>query len=182
CSAPRRAWPSPRAGSDPASPGTSPAGGRAARADAGRRGTGRSDRRRSPRLPGGLLPRERLPARDDHVAVARLDLEPDARAPELLGRDDGRARAEERVIHNVVRSAVVADRAGHGLDRLLRAMGRRVLVAPAVVEVPDGRLRAVADPPARAALADRVPAGLVLPVVVPPADREPRLAPDDLRA
>src|SRR5688572_3598268 len=127
---------------------------------------GRGSGARSSRLPRGLLARQVLPALDDDVAVARLDLEPDARSAELLGSDQRRAGAKERIEHDIVRPAVVADRPGHRLDRLLGAVSGLVLVAARVVEVPNRALRPVADPLARLALADRVPAGLVLPVVV----------------
>ena len=49
-------------------------------------------------------PAESLPALDDHVAVGRIELDQPRLPPGLLGRDQGRARAAERIQHDVAAS------------------------------------------------------------------------------
>src|SRR5579862_1755110 len=128
-------------------------------------------------LPSSAATAERLPALADYVAVGRLELEHE-RAPAVqLGRDHRRAGAGERVDQV---AGVVPDRAREHLYRLLRA------VAAVHVRVerhlPDGRLAAVADPAGARTAPDRIPNGFVRPGVVAAANREVRLAPDDLGA
>ena len=79
---------------------------------------------------------------------------------------------------------MVAHGTGHGLDGLFRAVSTllRAVHPEQVRDVPQGRLLAVAGPVRRLPLSHGVPAGLVLPVVMPSADRELLLAPDDLGA
>src|SRR5262249_55614481 len=58
----------------------------------------------------GLLPGERLPATDDHVDIARVDLHGE-RAPAFLpAGDDGRVRADERIVDRLAPAAVVGIR------------------------------------------------------------------------
>ena len=101
--------------------------------------------------------------------------------PQRLGGDDRGPRSGERLVDRLAGRAVVQHRPAHALDRLLRAVDRRgVLVAAR--DRPERGLLAVAVPVALALLAHRVPAGLVLPVVVAAAEHQPLLGPDDLRA
>src|SRR4051794_7084759 len=130
---------------------------------------------------------EELPAPYDHIGISRIELEPAAEAAGHFGRDQARARAEKRVIDRLAGPAVVDDRAAHAFDRLLGAVPPAVLALPiaervVVADAPDRRLRAVALPVARPAVAHGVPAGLVLPVIIAAAQREMLLGPDDLSA
>ena len=79
----------------------------------------------------------------------------------------------------VARLAVVEHRPAHALDRLLRAMNGFGVLA-AARDRPERGLLAVAGPMAFGA--HRVPAGLMLPVIIAAADDQPLLGPDDLRA
>ena len=96
-----------------------------------------------------------------------------------LGGDDGRARAGERLIDGLTRRGVVLDRPLHALNRLLCA----VLEADALARryLPERGLLAVACPIGWT-IADRVPAGFVLPMVMPAAESKAVFRPDDLRA
>src|SRR5690606_9137355 len=105
----------------------------------------------------------------------------------VLRRDHRGAGAEERIVDRLARLGVVEDRPAHHLDRLLgRVDGLAVLLVAAeragVGDLPDGRLLAVAEPVAGLPLADRVPAGLMGPVIMAAGDREVLLHPYDLRA
>src|SRR5262249_17261846 len=107
----------------------------------------------------------------DHVDVNRGELEADADAPGHDRGGQGRARAEGRGVSPLPRPAVVEDRPAHALDRLLRAVTPGLLalaVAERVVvcDGPDRALLAVAGPMPRCSPAYRVPAELVLPVIV----------------
>src|SRR5690242_17495508 len=96
-----------------------------------------------------------------------------------LGGDDGGAGAREGLVDGLAGRGVVLDRALHALDRLLGAVAALGL---AVRDLPHRRLLAVARPVAPAALPHRIPAGLMLPVIVAAADDQAGLVPDDLRA
>src|SRR5205823_5423618 len=103
-----------------------------------------------------------------------------------LGGDHAGARAEKRVIDRLAGPAVVDDRAAHAFDRLLGAVPPARLPQPAaervvVGDLPNRGLRAVALPMAGLALAHRVPAGLMLPMIIAAAQGEVLLGPDDLR-
>ena len=76
-------------------------------------------------------------------------------------------------------AGIVQHRPAHAFDRLLgRMLGFGVLAAAA--DCPQRRLLTVAGP--IALFANRVPAGLVLPMVVALAHDKALLGPDDLRA
>jgi hypothetical protein len=130
---------------------------------------------------------EELPAAHDNIDISGVELEPAADPTGHLGGDQVRAGAEKRVIDYLAGPAVVGDRAAHALDRLLGpvpptlftlSVAKRVIVG----DLPDRRLRAVAAPVAGFALAHRVPAGLMLPVVIATAQRKVLFDPDDLSA
>src|SRR5207253_5882488 len=81
------------------------------------------------------------------------------------------------------------DWASHALDRLLSAMsGEGVLgvtaaaLRQAVADHPQRRLAPVAFPAGGVRLPHRIPARLMLHMVVTPADNEMRLGPNDLTA
>src|SRR6201993_5539871 len=121
------------------------------------------------------------------IDIGRTDLETAADAAGHFGRDQARARTKKRVIDQFAGPAVVDDRSAHALDRLLRgvpparlalAIAKRIVVG----ELPYGGLRAAPLPMARLALAHRVPAGFMAPMVVAPAQCEMRFGPDDLSA
>src|SRR5712672_521969 len=130
---------------------------------------------------------EALPALHDDIDISGVELDTAADAAGHFGRDQARARTEKRVIDRLAGPAVVDDRAAHALDWLLGAMPPTLFALLAAVRIvvgdlPDGRLRAVALPVAGPALAYRVPAGFVLPVIIAAAQGEVLLGPDDLSA
>src|SRR5262249_27267660 len=126
------------------------------------------------RLTGGMMSGGasgvELPASDDHIDISGVELEPAADPIGHLGGDQARAGAEKRVIDHLAGPAVIGDRAAHALDRLLGAVPPTLTLSVAkrviVGDFPDCRLRAVAAPVAGFALAHRIPAGLMLPVVI----------------
>src|ERR1700752_2125860 len=130
-------------------------------------------------------PGEGLPAADDNIDIGRADLETAADAAGHFGGDQARARTEKRVIDQFAGPAVVDDRSANALDgllcgvppaRLALAIAKRIVVG----DLPYGGLLAAPVPMARLALAHRVPAGFMAPMVVAPAQCEMRLGPDDL--
>src|SRR5882724_13670026 len=132
-------------------------------------------------------PGEKLPASHDDIDISRVELEAVAHLAGHLGGDQARARAEKRVIDRLAWPAVVDDRAAHAFDRLLGAVPPALLALPVakrvvVGDLPHRRLRAVALPVAGLALAHRVPAGFMLPMVIAAAQGEVLLGPDDLSA
>ena len=117
---------------------------------------------------------ELFPPLDRHVDVSGLDLDGVDAAPLLLASYDRSARPDEGVI-NV--TPVVVDGPLHTLNWLLgRVAGFRF---PGVVDLPEGRGFPVARPVGLRAFLDGVPARLVPPVVVPSADHDVPLVPDD---
>src|SRR3954466_9826103 len=127
-----------------------------------------------------LLAGKLLPALHRNIDISRRDLNRVAHAAGHLSRDDRRARAAERLVDGLPGRRIILDRPAHALDRLLRAVaGFRFQI---FVDLPQRRLRMVADPRRGAPLAHHVPARLVLAVVMAAADREVVFGPDDLRA
>src|SRR5690349_21023193 len=129
---------------------------------------------------------EVLPASHDDIDICRTDLETDAGAAGHFGRDQARARTEKRVIDQLAGPAVVDDRTAHALDRLLRAVSPTLLalsIAERIVvrDLPHGGLLAVTLPLASLALAHRVPAIFMTPMVVAAAHCKMLFDPDDLR-
>src|SRR5215831_1515804 len=132
-------------------------------------------------------PGEGLPASHDDIDIGRADLKAAADAAGHFGGDQARARTEKRVIDQLAGPAVVDNRPAHALDRLLRgvppalfalAIAKRIVVG----DLPHGGLLATPLPVASLALAHRVPAGFMTPMVVASAQCEMRLGPDDLSA
>src|SRR5207302_4626306 len=117
--------------------------------------------------------------------IGGIERDPVAHAVGHAGSGQARAGAEKRVIDRLAGPAVVDDRAAHAFDRLLGAVPPALLALWAaervvVGDLPDCRLRAVTRPAAGLALAHRVPAGFVLPVIIAAAQGEVLLAPDKL--
>src|SRR5262252_4822408 len=132
-------------------------------------------------------PGEGLPASHDNIDISRADLEANAGAARHFGCDKARARTAQRSIDQLAPPAVVNDRTAHALDRLLRGVSPSLLALPiakriVIGDLPYGGLLAAPLPVARLALAHRVPAGFMAPMVVAPAQGKMRLGPDDLRA
>lgn len=119
-----------------------------------------------PRLFAGEL----LPAGNGNVDVDRIKLDGMAATPGHLGGDDGCSRSAEWLIHRLAWRRVVLDRSAHAVDRLLRAVAGCRL---AVWDLPDRGLLAITAPVTLAALSNRVPGWLVLPVIVATPDHQP---------
>ena len=89
-------------------------------------------------------------------------------------------RIRGRIVYRLARAALFSmGRRMHSTGFWVPWIGRGILVA--VRDLPQRRLLAVAGPVTRG-LADRIPAGLMLPVIIAPAQDQPVLGPDDLRA
>src|SRR5262244_306094 len=132
-------------------------------------------------------PGKGLPASHDDIDISRADLETAADAAGHFGRDQARARTKKRVIDQLAGPAIVDDRTAHTLDRLLRGVPPARLALPiakriVVGDLPHRGLLAATLPVASLALSHRVPAGVMAPMVVAPAQGEMRLGPDDLSA
>src|SRR5204863_3356230 len=129
---------------------------------------------------------EVLPAAQGDIDIGRADLDTDAGTAGHFGRDQARARTEKRVIDQLAGPAVVDDRTAHALDRLLRAVAPALLALSVperivVGDLPNRGLLAVTLPVASLALAHRVPAIFMTPMVVAAAQCKMLLDPDDLR-
>src|SRR5215472_16308759 len=135
----------------------------------------------------GAAPGKGLSSAHDNINISGVELDTVADAAGHLGGDQARTGAEKRVINHLTQPAVVGDRATHAFDRLLGAVPPGLLV-PRVSErvvvgdFPDRCLCAVALPMTGLALAHRIPAGFVFPVVIAAAQREMLLGPNDLSA
>src|SRR5690349_13732644 len=126
---------------------------------------------------------EALPAPDNEIDTSRVEFETVADPAAHFGGDQARAGAEKRIIDRLAGPAVVGDRPAHAFDRLLRAVPRALLALPiaeriVVGDLPERRLLAAALPVAGFAVAHRIPAGLMLPVVIAAAQSEMLLGPD----
>jgi hypothetical protein len=66
-------------------------------------------------------------ARDGDVDVERIELDPAARSPRLLGRDQGSARAQERVKNDLAAVGKVQQSVGQHSGRLHGGMGFQAL-------------------------------------------------------
>ena len=98
-----------------------------------------------------------------------------------LGGNDGRAGPAERLVDRLARARSCSRSAGfmHSTGFCVPCSMPVVLAG---IDVPERRLLAVAGPVRAAVPAHRVPARLVLPVIVAAAERKAVLGPDDLRA
>src|SRR5205823_1952846 len=105
----------------------------------------------------------------------------------LLGGNQRRTGSQEWVVDHGAALGMVQERPAHQFDRLLRAVARLlfVLVSPMGIEVfdfPYGTLGPVAAPVRLLALANRVPARFVPPMIIISPEDEVLLRPDDLGA
>src|ERR1700720_4964969 len=126
---------------------------------------------------------EVFPASQDDIDIRRADSNPDAGGAGHFGRDQARARTEKRVIDQLAGPAVVDDRTAHALDRFLCAVSPALLALSiteriVVGDLPHGGLLAVTLPLASLALAHRVPAVFMTPMVVAAAQCKMLLDPD----
>src|ERR1700758_4348394 len=127
-----------------------------------------------------LLASKLLPTLHRNIDISRRDFNRVAHAAGHLSRDYRRAPAAERLVDGLPGRRIVLDRPAHALDRVLRAVA--VFRFQIFVDLPQRRLRMVADPRRGATLAHHAPARLVLAVVMAAADREVVFGPNDLRA
>jgi hypothetical protein len=104
------------------------------------------------RLPAG----HRYPAADRDVDIGGGDLEAPGASSSELCRDQGRARAQEAVEHNVSRTGHVADRVGDQGRGLHRRVKRQVLASAAGEAVDRGGFPDIGSSPAMLAQLDRV--------------------------
>src|SRR5665647_2473415 len=125
-----------------------------------------------------LLASERFEARYHHVAEQRRALERVAGSAELLGGDDRRARAAERLVDEVAGRGVVADRAADGLHRFHRWMNRAGAVVDLALDLPDGARVGGGPTLGAVALHPAVDEGLVVPEVVGVGEHGAALLPD----
>ena len=127
----------------------------------------------------GSIAGKGLPAPYSHIDIARIKFQSATDTACALRGNQRRAAADERVIDEIAGRAVVEHGPAHALDRLLRAV-RCFAVLAAAGNRPQRRLFAVSRPIALAA--HRVPARLVLPVIVAASDHQTFLRPDNLSA
>src|SRR5262249_36408363 len=135
----------------------------------------RRAKRRSLGLPR-FLPREGLPTHDRDGGVVLVDLDAEASPASALAGDQGAAGAEEQVQDEVAGLAAVVQGALNQGQRL----GRGVQVRDrGAFDLPQVALIAVTLPVVFHALTPAVPQGLVLPLVICPAQDKAVLGPDD---
>src|SRR5580704_12953449 len=80
----------------------------------------------------GVAPGQRLPAVDDRIDIAGVELQPVAAPAGALGGDQRRATAEKGVEHDVATGRAVEDRVsdhGHRLDRRMQRQENALLAA-----------------------------------------------------
>ena len=124
--------------------------------------------------------REILPAQNCDIAIGRRYLKGATNPACHLSSNDRSAGTAKRLIDRIAGCGIVLNRPLHALNGLLRRMSGFGFMR--LVYLPESRLLAVAGPMPGLALADGIPAGLVLEVIVAPADGELLLGPDDLGA
>ena len=126
----------------------------------------------------GFLTGEILPAEHGYVTVLGIDVDGEAASLRDLAGDQRCTAPQERIVDVRTGFGVIEDWAAHNLDWLLGPVA--VAAVFAGLNVPYRVLAAVAGP-LRGALG-RIPARLVLPVVVTAAKCEAVLYPNDLAA
>src|ERR1035438_3179581 len=116
-----------------------------------------------------LLAGEVLPSRHSHIDVGRLKFNGKGDSRFFLAGNDRRSRTGEGLIDCLPGARVVDNRTPHAFDGLLRAVDSlRVLIA--VLDVPECALLSITIPVPRTA--HRIPAGLMLPMVMSAAHHE----------
>ena len=118
--------------------------------------------------------RKLLPAREDEIAVAGIELHDIGGGAGALGGDDRGPRAGEQVEADLAWLQVIP----HGTLPQLQRFRRRVLVVGLPSHLPDRRLISLSQE--LVALPPPVEAGLVSPMVVRAAELEAFLDPHDL--
>ena len=126
-----------------------------------------------------FLSRKSLPATDCEIDKEGIDLDRRADTSGRLCRDQGGAASEERFVDCLAGARIVQHRSAHAFHGLLGCMPG-VSVLATTWNGPEGGLLAVAR--LIPLLSNRIPARLVLPVVIPLAHDQPFLCPDDLRS
>lgn len=122
---------------------------------------------------------EFFPSLDRQVHVGGVQLHGVAAAAGDLSGDDGGALAGEGLVYRLAGAGVVLDGSLHALHRFLGAVGGLDVLARGG-DVSDRDQLAAAVPVGLAL--DRVPAGLVHPVVVAAREHQPLFNPNDLGA
>src|SRR4029079_16993026 len=97
-----------------------------------------------------------------------------------FSRNDGRAGSAERLVHGLSGRRVVFDRPPLAREGLLRSVAMPVVVTR--FDIPKCRLLAVPTPVRPGCSPDRVPTGLVLPMIMAAGKGKPVLGPDNLGA
>ena len=128
-----------------------------------------------------------FPSSHRGLYIARIKIQGVAAATKFFGRDDRRARPTEGIVDTIALDRVISDRdfeQTHGFLSAVACAGilRRACAAHRIQirHLPDRCLCAVTTPVARRPFLDRVPRGLVLPVILAPAHGEVLLGPYDL--
>ena len=128
-----------------------------------------------------------FPSSHRGLYIARIKIQGVAAATKFFGRDDRRARPTEGIVDTIALDRVISDRdfeQTHGFLSAVACDGilRRACAAHRIQirHLPDRCLCAVTTPVARRPFLDRVPRGLVLPVILAPAHGEVLLGPYDL--
>src|SRR5207245_1673268 len=122
-----------------------------------------------------------------HIDVVRINVD---RKTDPLGELSGDERCsgtEKGVVYDFACARVIENRPAHQLQRFLCAVscGFLIPITSKGIEVgnfPQRGLLSITGPVRAFALAHGVPAGLMLPVIIAPPDREMLLSPDDLGA
>jgi hypothetical protein len=125
----------------------------------------------------GRLSRKRLPTTDRKIDKQRINLNGKTDAETGLRRDQGRTASQERLVYRLARAGIIQHRPAHTFHRLLSCVLCLGVLA-AAWNSPQSGLLPVSGP--IALLPDGVPAGLMLPVIVPLAHDQPLLGPNDL--
>src|SRR5262249_12621953 len=138
-------------------------------------------------IANGAFSSECLPSPNGDIDVNRIQFHSQAQPADLFGGDQRGSTAQKRIVDGFTPSDVILDRPPHAFDRLLRTMSRQSIfrlalsaLCQSIADPPQSRLSAIALPDGRARFTYRIPAGLVLHVIVPTADNKMRFSPDDL--
>ena len=122
---------------------------------------------------------ERFPSADCYVDDAGFQFHCQREPADRLGCNKRGSAAQEWIVDRLTGVAVVLHWSSHALDWLLRRMrGFGILVTAG--NAPQSRLLPITGPMPLGS--DRVPTGLMLPMIIAASDDETFLGPDDLGA